>query len=465
VTARDHPGWQPATLRAAREAAGYTQEGLADAISQLQLPDFTPPRASAQAIRRHETGRSWPSPAYRHAYRHVLHRTDAELGFRPAAQQTTPGVAWPHSPAELPPSGHEEEATNRRDLIGIAGVAVGVTTLGLPALTTTDRLAMLERTTAGQGAVSMAENALQTIVADYLYQPPPVILRRVAALQQLTDGITHEYPLRPADQTRLWRVAGIAAGMRAWLQNNAGSTEAARLSLREAHRRGELLDDPQLIAWTRYMQATIEDYAGNTEPAEHYALDGLQHTAPNTPQRALFLGDVVAKVRATRGDVNAVHQAIDEASDILSGLSLEQRGPTTGRMIVHAMTTFSPLCFARAAGCAYGRLGRPDRFNDVTTDGRLTAERTGTPHRALFRMDQALATIRSAEPDLERTAELTREGLDLADPFQTAHVTSRLDAVIEAAQPFHSTPVIRELNDYSRMWRAERRALPTPSTA
>jgi hypothetical protein len=71
----------------------------------------------------------------------------------------------------------------------------------------------------------------------------------------------------------------------------------------------------------------------------------------------------------------------------------------------------------------------------------------------------------TAQPDPERTAGLTRDGLILATPFQTAHVTSRLDAVLEATRPFRDAPVIRDLDDYSQTWRADRRALPAPGAA
>jgi hypothetical protein len=38
-------------------------------------------------------------------------------------------------------------------------------------------------------------------------------------------------------------------------------------SLAEAHKRADLLDDDNLIAWTRYMQSIVEDYAGKPKVA------------------------------------------------------------------------------------------------------------------------------------------------------------------------------------------------------
>jgi hypothetical protein len=323
----------------------------------------------------------------------------------------------------------------------------------VPALTSDDRLAALERTAAADGAVATAEAALRTVIADYLAHPPEVILGRVAAVQELTDGIQAEYLLRPADAARLWRVAGVAAGIRGWLENNAGNIAAARVSLREAHRRGELTDDDQLIAWARYLQAVVEDYAGDPMAAERYALDGLRRTTKRSPQRALLL-DAVAGHRAAGGDLGGVDTAVGEAEIILAGLSPEQHGPDALRIIVDDMATYHPTAFASGIGYAYARLGSPGRFDDVTADAREAAERDGSYLRLYFRMDGALAVLQSADPDLEQVADLARGGLAAADPFQAAHAGRRLGLILEAAKPFDTHPAIRELTEFSAAWRA-----------
>jgi hypothetical protein len=458
---RHHPGWKPVLLRQRRLDAGYTQEDLAEAVANLEIPGFRPPRASREMVADHENGRHHPTSVYRRAYRHVLGLTDEQLGFRAGPPRPAGGVCSPQ-PGGARPDGQplgEVDPTDRRELVGLAAAALGVSAFGAPALTSDDRLALLERAGAASGAVAAAEGLLAAVVGDYLAQPPGVVLGRVAALQQMTDAVQADYLLRPAETARLWRVAGIAAGVRGWLENNAGDTAAARSSLREAHRRGDLIDDDRLTAWARYMQAVLEDYAGDPAAAERHALDGLRrlHRAGSAgrPLRAHILLDHVAKRCADRGDLDGAAKAVTEAGDIVTALPPEQHAPANN-MIFHSMDTFEPAEFAVAAGLAFARHGRPDRFEDVTAEAGQAADRAGTHLRVFFRLDEALAVGRSAEPDPERVAGLARAGLAVADPFQTAHAANRLGMVLEAAKPFETHPAIRDLAEYGAAWRTDR---------
>jgi hypothetical protein len=453
VTPSEHPGWNPALLRRARLDAGLTIEELGEAVAALDVPGFRQPAGCPETVRRHETGRHKPRGPYQRAYSAVLNKTAEQLGFRFAATDTTArfphdgGVTSPQNPTDQPPPATEGADTNRRDVFELAAA----TTAGNvgPA----DRLAFLERTSAGDGAVSVAEHALRTVVADYLSQPPATTLARVVSVQRLADRVPAEYVLRPADTARLWTTAAVAAGIRGWLHNNAGDTDAARLSLREAHRRGELLDDDQIVAWARYMQATVEDHAGNTDAARRYTLDGIAHTARDSPQRALLLTDSLAGVLAAGRDTDGVNRAIDQAHTIISTLPAEKVTPPGAvRMVTDAMTTVGEFQFALCAGRAYARLGRPDRFADVTSQARAHADSWSG---ALYRADEALAVARATDPDLEHARALAGQSLALATPFQISHVGHRIDAVVTAAG---TTPAGRDLAEEVRSWRAARLA-------
>jgi hypothetical protein len=401
-------------------------------------------------VRKHELGIARPGARYRRAYT-LLYTPEAGADGPPGADA---GVPSPRGAAH-PDRQEGGDPTDRRGLIGWVAAALGAPAGLLPELTSDDRLAVLDRAGFAAGAVTAAEGALQTIVGDYLSLPPGAVLDRVAALQRLTDAVQAEYLLKPADTARLWKVAAVAAGIRGWLENNAGDTKAARASLREAHRRGELIDDDRLIAWARLMQATVEKYAGNPTTAERYALDGLRHTTKHSPQRAHFL-EGIAGYRAARGDLGGVDAAVGEAGIIVTGLSPEQRGPDANRIIVDDMTTYSPTAFASGTGHAYALLGRPDRFDEVTADACAAAERDGTYLRLFFRTDRALAVLRSVDPDPEKAAELAQGGLEIADSFQTAHAGSRLDLILEAAKPFDTHPAVVDLAECSAAWRADR---------
>jgi hypothetical protein len=451
-------------LRKRRREAGYTQEGLAEAVNNLDVAGFRPPHACRETVADHENGRHHPTSVYRTAYRYVLGLTDEQLGFRAGAPSPDGGVCSPQRcTAHVDRQTRREggDPTDRRGLIGWAAAALGAPALDGSPLTSDDRLAVLDRAGSASGAVAAAEGVLAAIVGDYLATPPAVVLGRVAALQRMTDAVQAGYLLRPADTVRLWRVAGVAAGIRGWLENNAGDAAAARSSLREAHARGDLIDDDRLIAWARYMQATVETYAGDPAAAERHALDGLRRLrragSTGRPLHARILLDHIAEARANRGDLDAVEKTIAEAHRIVAALPPEQHGPAD-RMIVDTMGTISPAVLAVDAGRAYARLGQPDRFDDVTAEARRTADRAGSPLRVFFRTDEALAVLRSPDPDPERAAGLVRDGLALADLFQTGHAADRLGLILEAAEPFGTHPAIVGLAEYGAAWRSDRLA-------
>jgi hypothetical protein len=109
----------------------------------------------------------------------------------------------------------------------------------------------------------------------------------------------------------------------------------------------------------------------------------------------------------------------------------------------------------------------PSKVSTVASDifgvsGRATTEALigGHHHLVYFTMDEGLAVMRSADPDPERAAELAREGLALASPFQTAHAGSRLGRILAAAEPFDTHPAVRDLAEFGAAWRADRVAEP-----
>ncbi len=371
-------------------------------------------------------------------------------GAKPVPSTVEAGdLASPSLPQEVSP-------TKRRDLLALigSGVAVGA----IPVLTPADRLLLLEATSRADSIIPVVDAQLASCVSAYRTTSPTVLIGQIENVQRLIDGISAKLTLRPADNARLWHVATIAAGLRGWVYNNAGDTDAARLSLAEAHKRADLLDDDNLIAWTRYMQSIVEDYAGKPKGAQQYADDGLRH-ARTGPQRALLLSDAIAGTRATLGDANGVDTAIGEALDIVQTLSPAEHG-TIHRTIVDDLTTNHPASAATMATHAYARLGMPDRVQKTVATVRSAIETEDTHYRPYVLMDEALAVARSKDRDPERIASLATQGISLALPFQVAHVGKRAAAILGAVKPIKNHPAIGELIDTTRTWQEQQRALP-----
>ncbi|TFE30438.1 hypothetical protein E0F15_11325 [Frankia sp. B2] len=357
----------------------------------------------------------------------------------------------------LPSPGREVSPTNRRDLFSLisSGVAAGA---ALPVLTPTDRLLLLEGTARADSILPIVDAQISGVIDAYRSTSPAALLGQIASVQSLIDGISTKLTLRPADHARLWHAATITAGLRGWVHNNAGETDSARISLAEAHKRADLLDDDNLIAWTRYMQAIVEDYAGNPAGAKRYAEDGLLY-AHTGPARALLLSDAVAGPCATLGDVKGVESAVGESLEILHSLAPADHGPIS-RTIVDDIQTCHPASAATAAALAYARLGMPDHVKRTLTTVRPIIEAESTHQRPYMLLDEALAVSRSADRDPHRIAGLTTQGLALALPFQAAHVGKRTDAILGAVKPLSDHPVIGELSDTARTWREQQSSLP-----
>ncbi|ONH22120.1 hypothetical protein [Pseudofrankia asymbiotica] len=342
----------------------------------------------------------------------------------------------------------EVSSTNRRDLLALIGAG---TTLGaIPALTPTDRLLLLEGTARADSILPVVDAQIAGCVSAYRTTSPAALIGQIDSVQRLIDGISANLSLRPADSTRLWHAATITAGLRGWVHNNAGEIDAARVSLAEAHKRADLLDDDSLVAWTCYMQAIVEDYAGNANGAQQYANDGLRH-ARTGPQRALLLSDALAKSRANLGDAGGVDAAVDEAIEIVRGLSPTEHGPAS-RTIIDDITTLHPAFVVSAAATSYARLGKPGKVLDLANSG-------AGQHQPYMLLDEALAVSRSGKIDPERIAALVGQGLSMALPFQSAHVESRVRAVQRAVEPIKAHPALRAMVDTTRTWREQRRTL------
>jgi transcriptional regulator with XRE-family HTH domain len=452
-----------AEIRRRRTAAGWSQENLSARtgvdqghISKAETGKVPP---SAAAVEKIDRALKANGALVELCERAASLRQTGEAGQRAPIARTAPDlatrpwtdgeVAWSPEAADSAPSWQEEEATRRRELLEALAASAGLALAGLPVLSPAQRLSALEATASADTALSLAEADFSGIMADYLTISDRERLARIVALQRFMDGIS-QFSLRPAELERLWRLAAMSAGVRAWNHRNLGDADAARMSLAEAHRRGQLLDDDKLIAWSRHMQSTIEESSGNITSAERYAVDGLRH-ASSGPQRAVILVENIAAVCAVRGDLAGVDKAVEEAVGITSAHGPAQQSP----LILDLLHSYDALSCATFGGAAYARLGRPDRLALVTSDARAAADRSEHQHRSIFRFDEALATARSKDPDPEQIAHLTEEGIALASDdarLSVALVGDKLNKIASSTDSRRQTPAIRELHEQAREW-------------
>src|SRR4030095_16752809 len=73
-----------------RESLGMILEQAAEAIRNLSVQGFDPPRATFQVIGRHERGETYPGARYRRAYCLIYSASAAELGFDTATTKSEP---------------------------------------------------------------------------------------------------------------------------------------------------------------------------------------------------------------------------------------------------------------------------------------------------------------------------------------------------------------------------------------
>ncbi|MDI2127803.1 AAA family ATPase [Yinghuangia seranimata] len=125
---RGRPGWNPESLRKAREALGLTQEDVGQELREISERNRWNLAANFQTLSAHETGRTYPGPHYRRAYCLLYKATEPQLGFRnPLPMEEAP---MPEEPRPARPSvSSDEEAVNQ---------ALTMITAGVPEASATD---------------------------------------------------------------------------------------------------------------------------------------------------------------------------------------------------------------------------------------------------------------------------------------------------------------------------------------
>jgi transcriptional regulator with XRE-family HTH domain len=408
------------SLRALRKSLAWSQERLISALvaeGGRQGVRVAGRESLKNSVSRWENAKQQPDEGYRRLLCAIFGVGEAELGFFPLLLQD-----------EAPALGQVPGLESPLDIAGRMQRAARVN-VDLPTATT-----LLD-------AVRVIVDRYEHVGQARLY-PEAVRLRR--AVDGLLQGHQH-----PRGRARLYEAAGKASGLLGYMAVNLGRLDLAQAYCAEAFQLADYADDKDLKAWVRGTQSFAAYYAGDYRAARDLARDGLR-LAGLGPQAIRLSVNGEARALGQLGDRTGVDAAVEFALSLTAALG----APAD----MTSCISFGPYGTARVAAnaaTAYVALGDTARVLEFAQPLDAAVEAADSDwSRSLIRLDIATALATQASPEVDKAASL---GLAALVPSARKPITSvRLRARVLASMlaPWREQPVVGELVEAVRAWRA-----------
>ncbi|GIE99819.1 hypothetical protein [Paractinoplanes rishiriensis] len=366
----------------------------------------------------YEAGRYWwPSANYRAAFRHVLKAaTDAELGFTPKRhrrsdtatnQQTRPELESSNgvekTPAEQPEHSVDEDLIDV--LQRVDALSRGVSPTVLDNLRMNIRFILTEYEAIEHGSLRSQLRKQRTWISTLLGECR-----------------------RPTQQQQLFNMGSVTSGILGYVAVGRGNFPLARAYCLEAFAMAEFAQDDNLQSWVRGMQSFCEYYAKDYSEALRLAVDGLTY-AQSGPQSVRLTINGAARAMGKLGDVDGVHRAVESAYDLLARNDVPNGIPSS-----IALDCYSAAQTASNAATAYLSLGAAEKVKEFVQLALPEISKSGSPwSRSLVTIDLASSLIRSADPDLDRAADLAVGALTISRQRPIISVRQRIQDFINDA--------------------------------
>ncbi|MFC8796940.1 hypothetical protein ACFT2C_04360 [Promicromonospora sp. NPDC057138] len=250
-------------------------------------------------------------------------------------------------------------------------------------------------------------------------------------------------PHHPPVARSLYTTATFLSGVQATLALDLGHLDSGRAYAREAFDLAEATGDLDLIAWARAAQSLVEYYDGQYLDALALADDGLAR-APRGVHAVRLAVNGRARALARMGDREGVERAVDHGWAVIE----EHARPGVD---LSASMDEGIYCEARTAGnaaTAYLALGDAERVEQYATRALKTFDRLGVRStQAMTRLDIATVLLQPGSRDLERATKLVTEVVEITAAERKYPVEKRTGEWLEAAQPWHALPAVREVRE------------------
>ena len=454
-------------LAAARKAAGFSQERLAERLD-----------VERSTVQRWEAGHSTPQPWNRPelaAALGVSHDGLADLladplcsddQFRTELALSTapqPGDAGGDQQAdgeELPPFRSVGDVTDRRQALKL----LGTSTLGLGAAqadfdqftqSALEAMEFTRRAEASQLGPRTLEH-LDSVVSDlagaHTYTPPGELFPKVRWYRhRVEDLIVGRHTLREGRQ--LYRHAGSLSIILAWLSINLGDLVTAEAHCLDAWEHGWQAEDHEICAWAMDAKNTIATYSNQPAVARDAAERGLK-LAPRGSAAAAGVSVKLARAYAKLGQADQFQELLKEAQVRFNQLGHSSSGLFSANSGMLALYTAD----------SYIWLGRPSKAmpyaEETISFCRNLSQCEREPTReSLARLDLARAHADLGKPD-DAVEQIERV---LSGERITGPVFSRLrDLMVCMQHQYPQFGTIKELADRYRGMVLNHPEMPSP---
>ncbi|MDI5975666.1 hypothetical protein [Amycolatopsis magusensis] len=392
-------------LRAAREAVpsprvagtAMSRQELADAVnSWLGVHSDRHGVVDEHYVARLERGKiRWPNADYRAAFAAVLHRSQAELGFRPSAANRRPVRCAPAPPLREPPA---EEPPAEAEVVAIRAMA--------SAFTSADR--------------KVGGGLLYGQVVRYLNAEIGPRLLDVGG--SVGSG--------------LFAAASSVTEIAGWMAHDGGKDHAARRHFESAFRLASVADHDALAANVCASMSHLAGQLGESVDAVRIAEAGLERTACTTGTTRLTarLHAMRARGLAMRGDGRESVAALGNAERTLSSADGEGAAAWISGFDEASLAGEVALCLRRL-GDLPGAQRHAERVIELRSGDRVRS-------RAFGKL--TLARVLADSGRLEEAAVIGTELCRVATSLTSARVRARLDRLGDVLRPHAAVPEVAE---------------------
>lgn len=394
-------------LRPAREARGWTQQELADAVADAAWQQNRQRVGiNADMISKWERGAKSPSSMYRRLLEHALGIT---------ARDFDATAASPHS-ARTP--------AERETALAVMG-----------------RVARLTAPSASDSYLDAVGWLVDAIVDSYERSGPVQLVSQVAKERHQIDGLLQRAH-SPTRQARLFTLAGRLSGLLAYMSVNMGRLRLADAYCEEAFALAEYAGDRDLQAWSRGTASLCAYYRGDYAAALAQATDGQRYAAGG-PQTIRLAVNGQARALARLGDQAGARQAIDHGYAVASRFQTD-----TGITPCISFGTYGGARTAANAATAFVDLGDRAMVEQHAASALPACEASESVwSQSLVRLDVARSLIQGHRPDVERAALLATEALTISSGRPITSVIQRTKDFARAASSFGAIPELGALED------------------
>jgi hypothetical protein len=256
----------------------------------------------------------------------------------------------------------------------------------------------------------------------------PVLLAQRRQIDTILAGTN-----RTEQRRELFRAAGGTSGLLGYIAVGRGDFALARAFCAEAYALFDLTGAAELKCWARGLQSFCEYYAGDYPSALMFAEDGFAVGA-GSPQSVRVVVNGVARARGKLGDVPGVHQAVDDAYNLMSRHDAPDGMPSSV-----TFGCYSAAQVAANAVTAYVAAGLPDRAREYADLALPVIGELGSPwSRSLVLIDLAIAQILSPDAELDGAATIVQEAISAAGSSVISVVRRTQDFLRLATEKGHT---------------------------